>query len=132
MDNGHDAKGRFTVGNPGGPGRPRRAVERQYLAALSDAVSLDDWRDVVQAAVVAAKEGDGKARDWLTRYLVGENPLTLADLAADEAAELGAERDILERMARRAEERNFRELCNGGELDRARTQLQKLAKLQPE
>jgi hypothetical protein len=132
MDNGHDVKGRFTVGNPGGPGRPRRAVERQYLAALSDAVSLDDWRDIVQAAVAAAKEGDGKARDWLTRYLVGENPLTLTDLAADEAAELGAERDILERMARRAGAWSHLEPCNGGELAWAQKQLQKLAKLQPE
>jgi hypothetical protein len=52
MDNGHrDPQGRFTVGNPGGPGRPRRAVEREYLAAMSDAVSLDEWREIVKAAV---------------------------------------------------------------------------------
>src|SRR3954469_20378462 len=88
--------GRFAPGNPGGPGRPRRAVEREYLAALSEAVTVSDWQEIVKAAVAAAKDGDGKARDWLCRYLIGENPLSLTALAADEAAEVDAERDIIE------------------------------------
>ena len=29
--------GTFAPGNPGGPGRPRRGVERQYLAAFAEA-----------------------------------------------------------------------------------------------
>jgi hypothetical protein len=58
MQNDHrDRQGRFTTGNPGGPGRPRRAIEREYLATLSEAVSLEDWKEIVQAAVTAAKQG---------------------------------------------------------------------------
>jgi hypothetical protein len=133
MNNGRDTKtGQFTEGNAGGPGRPRRAVERQYLAALNDAVTLDDWKDIVKAAVQAAKEGDGKARGWLTRYLIGTDPLSLTDLAADEAAELGTERDILERMAKRAQHRNFVELYSSHELDQAKKQLQKASRPEQE
>ncbi|HKB36037.1 MAG TPA: hypothetical protein VKD72_06255 [Gemmataceae bacterium] len=128
MNNGHrNQKGHFTVGNPGGPGRPRRTVERDYLAALSEAVTLDDWQEIVQAAVAAAKQGDGKARDWLCRYLIGEKPLTLTDLAADEATALGADQDILERMAKRQKDRDFLETFDGREMDQARKQLQRVA-----
>ena len=35
---------------------------------------------------VESKTGDVKARDWLARYLLGEKPLDLVSLAADEAA----------------------------------------------
>jgi hypothetical protein len=80
----HDERGRFTVGNPGGPGRPPRAVEREYLRALNEAVSLDDWKEVVQAAVADAKEGDAKAREWLARYLIGDDPPRLIDLSVDD------------------------------------------------
>jgi hypothetical protein len=80
----HDERGRFTVGNPGGPGRPRRPVEREYLRALNEAVSLDDWKEVVQAAVADAKEGDAKAREWLARYLIGDDPPRLIDLSVDD------------------------------------------------
>ena len=42
-----------------------------YMGALLDAVSLDDWREVVTGAVLAAKGGDPQARAWLGQYLVG-------------------------------------------------------------
>jgi hypothetical protein len=42
-----------------------------YMGALLDAVSLDDWREVVTGAVQAAKSGDAQARAWLGHYLVG-------------------------------------------------------------
>jgi hypothetical protein len=65
--------GTFAVGNPGGPGRPPRATEQQYVEALSETVSLDDWRTIVRAAVDKAKKGDFKAREWLTRMLIGDD-----------------------------------------------------------
>ena len=34
-----------------------------YMGALLDAVSLDDWREVVTGAVQAAKGGDPQARN---------------------------------------------------------------------
>lgn len=59
-------------------------VEREYLAALGNAVSLNDWRDVVARAVADAKQGDHQARAWLAKHLIGEKPPSLLDLAAGE------------------------------------------------
>lgn len=104
MPDGRNPNGTFAVGNPGGPGRPRRVVEREYLAALADAVPLETWRKICKAAVDAAKAGDARARDWLARYLLGSEPLRLLDLAADEAGDFGAEAEIdLERRSRRSD-----------------------------
>jgi hypothetical protein len=49
-----------------------RRTESDYMGVLLDAVSLEDWRSVVAAAVVAAKAGDPRARAWLGQYLVGK------------------------------------------------------------
>ena len=72
--------GTFALGNPGGPGRPRRAVEREYLAALAEAVSPADWRAIVARAVADAKGGNPKAREWLSKHLLGDDPLALVEL----------------------------------------------------
>jgi hypothetical protein len=72
MKSGRDEKGKFVVGNSGGPGRPPRATERDYLIALSLSCSTDDWQEIVTKAVDDAKDGDAKARAWLAGYLVGE------------------------------------------------------------
>ena len=81
---GRDSNGRFAVGNHGGPGRPRRVVEVEYLDALSDAVGLHDWREIAQRAVSDAKNGDATARAWLTKHLLPEKPGGLMDLAVAE------------------------------------------------
>jgi hypothetical protein len=80
-----DSKGRFTTGNPSGPGRPRRPVEQDYLRALTEAVPLETWQKIVDSAVTSALEGDDKARAWLSKYLLGERLPNLAKLAALEA-----------------------------------------------
>src|SRR5262245_51278722 len=67
-----DDRGRFAPGNSGGPGRPRRAIERDYLAALADAVPIDRWRGIVDRAVEDASQGDAKARRWISEYLTGK------------------------------------------------------------
>jgi hypothetical protein len=84
MNNERGENGRFAPGNPGGPGRPRRAVEHDYMAVVGDSVSLEDWRAVVSKALANAKRGDSRARDWLTKYLLGNDPPQLLDLAARE------------------------------------------------
>jgi hypothetical protein len=53
-----------------GAGTHRR-TEGDYMAVLLDAVSLDDWRDVVAETLQLAKQGDSQARAWLAQYLVG-------------------------------------------------------------
>jgi hypothetical protein len=95
-----DANGRFRPGHPGGPGRPRRAVEADYLATLSDAVPLDRWRAIVARAVEDAEQGDAKARAWLTDHLIGKlagDPLLM--LAAAELAEFDPIAEQAEKLA---------------------------------
>lgn len=65
------ADGKFAKGNPGGPGRPPRKQEIAYLKALHEAVSLADWKELCVSALEQAKAGDYRAREWLSRYLVG-------------------------------------------------------------
>jgi hypothetical protein len=86
MSDIHDPQtGRFVSGNPGGPGRPRRAIERDYLAALSEAVPMDRWRKIIERAVSDAEQGDAKARESLSGYLAGKpTGVALLKLAAAE------------------------------------------------
>ena len=96
---GHDERGRFAVGNSGGPGRPRRAIEREYLRVLSDAVSLDDWREVVARAVESAKAGDDKSRDWLAKYVIGDAPIGLTELLARELLDIDVDLEAQVKVA---------------------------------
>lgn len=84
MTNGRDNVGRFASGNAGGPGRPKRAIEQDYLAALRDAVTPNDWAKVVSRALADAQSGHAKARAWLGQILLGEHRPSLLDLAARE------------------------------------------------
>jgi len=84
--NGRTSKGRFAVGNKGGPGRPRRATERHYIAVLTEEVSPETWRAICRRAAKDAKAGDARARDWIARYLLGP-PAELPTLAAVAYAE---------------------------------------------
>lgn len=84
-----DEHGRYAKGTAGGPGRPPRAVETDYLVALSESVSLDDWRAICRRAVTDALDGDAKARDWLTGLLLRGAP-TLLDVLAAQTARIDA------------------------------------------
>ena len=53
-----------------------RRTETDYMNALLDAVTVEDWRDVVTTAVAAAKAGDAGARLWLAQYLIGKPSAT--------------------------------------------------------
>lgn len=91
MEN-RDSKGRFLKGAPGiSPGRPSRAVEDSYLDATIGSVSLDEWREVVCKALEQAKDGDAKARDWLSKYLIPEQAVKLL-FAADDLGQEGPRR----------------------------------------
>ncbi len=67
-----DSKGLFQPGNRGGPGRPKREKEAVYLAAMTEAVTIEDWIAIVNKAVEQAKEGNAYSRNWLASYLVGK------------------------------------------------------------
>jgi hypothetical protein len=49
-----------------------RRTERDYMGVLLDAVTLEDWGEVVKSTVAAAKGGDQSARTFLAQYLVGK------------------------------------------------------------
>jgi hypothetical protein len=104
--NGRQAGGKFAPGNAGGPGRPRRAVEVEYLAALNEVVSLEDWREIVRDAVRQAKFGDSKAREWLAKYLIDGIGNPLFRLAVYEHRGRDVDKRI-ERAAQRAEDSEF-------------------------
>ena len=65
-----DHMGRFAAGNGGGPGRPKRQAEEDYLQTLSERVPLALWAEIVDKAASDAAAGDSKARDWLSKYLM--------------------------------------------------------------
>lgn len=71
-DTERNADGTFAPGNGGGPGRPARATERQYMAAVMAACDIDTWQAIVERAVTDAKNGDSTARAWLASYLLGK------------------------------------------------------------
>lgn len=103
MDKGREQNGRFAVGNPGGPGRPRRAVENDYLATMSEIVGLDTWKRIVEKAVSKAEHGDAKSREWLSRYLLGNEPGSLLEIAATEFRGLDRESEIRQEAEKQVE-----------------------------
>ncbi len=90
---GRGQNGRFQVGNSGGPGRPPRQTELQYLVAISEACDVEKFRQIVAAAVDAAVAGDDKARSWLSSYLVGNANAKATSLSRVEFAERQLARD---------------------------------------
>jgi hypothetical protein len=46
-------------------------------------VSARDWEEITLRAVAAAKQGDHKARDWLSRHLLGPEPCAIRELAQE-------------------------------------------------
>ena len=87
-DNGRDESGRFTPGNPGGPGNPHAAQVGRLRSALLDAVTLEDMRAVALALVEKARAGDIAAAHVLFDRVLGkpvEEDL-IARLEAIEAA----------------------------------------------
>ena len=73
-----DAKGHFKKGHaPVSPGRPKAAVEIEYMAILKQGCTPDDWRKIVATAVSLAMAGDSKAREWIGNYLIGRPNFTI-------------------------------------------------------
>ena len=70
MSEERDAKGRFVKGWAGGPGRLPVVQEKKYLTVLQSAVEMDEWLKICKAAVEDAMDGDWRARDWLSKYLL--------------------------------------------------------------
>ena len=86
--NGRDQKGRFSKGNPGGPGRKKREAEESYLACVAEVCSVDRWRAICERAVQDAEDGDPTARQWLSKHLVGDEPAVSINMLMEPGVKL--------------------------------------------
>ena len=43
------------------------------METLSSVCTLEDWRAICQRAIIDAKAGDHRARDWLSKYLLPDS-----------------------------------------------------------
>jgi len=93
--------GRFTAGNPGGPGNPYARRVAAMRTQLLDAVDSDGIAEVARAMLAAAKAGDTAAARLVLSYAVGP-PLPAADpdrLDASELEALRSQPNMLDRIA---------------------------------
>lgn len=72
VGNGRDAKGRFAAGNPGGPGNPFARRVAALRKAFLEVVGEEDIKEVVQALLRRAKEGDVAAIKVMLAYAIGK------------------------------------------------------------
>ncbi len=69
--NGRDRRGRFTRGNPGGPGNPLGPAIARLRSELVRAVTLADMRAIARALVRRARDGDTESVRLLWSYTLG-------------------------------------------------------------
>jgi hypothetical protein len=70
--NGHDARGRFTHGNPGGPGNPFARQVAALRAAFLYEVSSEDIKEIAAVLKAQAKKGDVAAARLVLAYSLGK------------------------------------------------------------
>ena len=79
-----------------------RRTEGDYMGVLLEAVTLNDWRAVVNNAKSLAQAGDPQARAWLAQYLMGKpagsapTPLTVV------VQQLNGADPLIDKLAREA------------------------------
>jgi hypothetical protein len=67
-----DAKGRFTIGNPGGTGNPFARQVASLRQALINAITPEDIQTVAKALIQRAAEGNVQAAKLLLLYAIGK------------------------------------------------------------
>jgi hypothetical protein len=69
---------RWKKGVSGNPqGRPKKKLETAYHRCLVSRCNIKEWGLIVDRAVKDAKDGNDRARDWLSRNLLGRDPVPL-------------------------------------------------------
>jgi hypothetical protein len=74
---GHDARGRFMPGNPGGPGNPFGRKVAAFRQLLLKCVTEDDFRKVIAAVISSAAEGNAQAQKLFLTYVIGKPERTV-------------------------------------------------------
>lgn len=69
------------MASPNPMGRMPRVVEDKYIKKLHSTTKISDWVAICSKAIEQAKDGDDKARRWISEYLIGK-PLQGLDLTS--------------------------------------------------
>jgi hypothetical protein len=77
-----------------------RRTESDYMGVMLDAVTLDDWRDVITGTLQLAKGGDPSARAWLAQYLVGKPETKASTPLTVVVNQWGGKDPVAERLAK--------------------------------
>lgn len=64
-------------------GRRPYYVEKEYVKATINTVKIEDWQEIVEIAMRDAKNGDAKAREWLSKYILGGRPCSASEALGD-------------------------------------------------
>ena len=70
--NGHDAKGRWAKGNPGGPGNPFARQVAKLRKVIINRLTEEDLLAITEALLAKAKEGSVGAAKLLLAYALGK------------------------------------------------------------
>lgn len=82
-------RGCFAKGNKFGVGNKYAQKAQKYKVIAYQAVTPKDWRDIVDKAIDDAKQGDFRARLWISELLLGKAKQTIdATIASRPAAEI--------------------------------------------
>jgi len=69
---GHDSKGRFAPGNPGGPGNPYARQVAALRKVILNRLTQEDLLAITEALLAKAKEGSVSAAKLLLAYALGK------------------------------------------------------------
>lgn len=76
-----------------------RRMETNYIGVLLDAVSLEDWHEVVTTTLNRAKAGNPQARAWLAQYLLGRPDVKAPSALTVVVQQLLNENPVINRLA---------------------------------
>lgn len=71
-----------------------------YINAMLDVVTIDDWQAITCAAVDAAKNGDNSARAWISNYILGKPDSTAPSALEAMVSRLSGNDRLVEEIAR--------------------------------
>lgn len=75
VERGKDpSTGKFVKGNTLGRGQLVQRRAKHYLDLISKCVTDDDMKKIVKRAVRDAKQGNDRARKWISEHLIGRDP----------------------------------------------------------
>ena len=99
--NGRYAGGRFTKGNPGGPGNPFARRVSRLRSLIVEELADGDLQAIVRKMIADAKDGDKAAAKLLLSYGIGKPTDPVCQPDHVEAHELDAAADAMNAERRR-------------------------------